>query len=74
MPGVLHRARNTFRVRHHTKYIPALIAYTGYIAGSAVRVCADMYFALLIASLPFTVVEAAFRAGSTIMLEARVRP
>jgi SAM-dependent methyltransferase len=32
-----------------------------------------LYFALLSASLPFTLVEAAFRAGSTIMLEARVR-
>jgi SAM-dependent methyltransferase len=31
------------------------------------------YFALLLASLPFTVVEATCRAGSTIMVEARKR-
>jgi SAM-dependent methyltransferase len=33
-----------------------------------------LYFALLAAALPFTLVEAACSAGSTIMLEARVRP
>jgi hypothetical protein len=31
------------------------------------------YFALVVASLPFTVLEAAFRAGSTVMIEARRR-
>jgi SAM-dependent methyltransferase len=30
-----------------------------------------LYFALVVAALPFTVVEAACRAGSTVMLEAR---
>ena len=30
--------------------------------------------ALLTAALPFTILEAAFRAGSTIMIEARIRP
>lgn len=32
------------------------------------------YFALLAAALPFTLTEAAFHAGSTIMIEARPRP
>ncbi len=32
------------------------------------------YFALLAAGLPFTLLEAACRAGSTIMIEARLRP
>jgi hypothetical protein len=30
-----------------------------------------LYLALVVAALPFTVVEAACRAGSTVMLEAR---
>lgn len=33
-----------------------------------------LYFALLTAALPFTLLEAAFGAGSTIMLEARLHP
>ena len=33
-----------------------------------------LYFALLTASLPFTLLEAACGTGSTIMIEARVRP
>jgi SAM-dependent methyltransferase len=33
-----------------------------------------VYFKLLAASVPFTLLEAACRAGSTIMLEARLRP
>ena len=42
--------------------------------GAAGKLVKDLlYFALLSASLPFTLAEAAFRAGSTIMLEARVR-
>jgi hypothetical protein len=32
-----------------------------------------LYFALVVAALPFTVVEAACQAGSTIMVEARKR-
>jgi len=32
-----------------------------------------LYLGLLTASVPFTIAEAAFRAGSTIMIEARVR-
>jgi SAM-dependent methyltransferase len=36
------------------------------------RLAKDLaYFALVVASLPFTAVEAAFRAGSTVMIEAR---
>jgi SAM-dependent methyltransferase len=36
------------------------------------KLCKDLaYFALLAAALPFTLLEAAFRAGSTIMIEAR---
>jgi hypothetical protein len=31
------------------------------------------YFALVMASLPFTVIEAAFGAGSTVMIEARAK-
>jgi SAM-dependent methyltransferase len=39
-----------------------------------VRVARDfLYFALLCAALPFTMVEAACRAGSTLMVEARIR-
>jgi SAM-dependent methyltransferase len=33
-----------------------------------------VYFALVIASLPFTALEAACRAGATVMVEARKRP
>jgi SAM-dependent methyltransferase len=32
------------------------------------------YFTLLAAGLPFTMLEAAFQAGSTVMIEARIRP
>jgi SAM-dependent methyltransferase len=40
--------------------------------GSAARLCYDLaYFALVAAALPFTLAEAACRAGSTIMIEAR---
>ena len=31
------------------------------------------YFAIVAAALPFTLLEAAFRAGSTVMIEARPR-
>jgi SAM-dependent methyltransferase len=42
--------------------------------GPAAKLAKDLlHFALFGASLPFTLAEAAFRAGSTIMLEARVR-
>ena len=42
--------------------------------GSAVRLAKDLaYFALVVASIPFTLVEAACHAGSTIMIEARKR-
>ena len=41
---------------------------------SGVRLAKDLaYLALVIAALPFTIVEAAFRAGSTVMIEARRR-
>jgi SAM-dependent methyltransferase len=44
------------------------------VEGPAARVAKDLlYFALLCASLPFTMLEAACGAGSTIMLEARPR-
>jgi hypothetical protein len=33
-----------------------------------------VYFALLIVAVPFTLLEAACHAGSTIMLEARRKP
>jgi SAM-dependent methyltransferase len=40
--------------------------------GPAARLCYDLaYLALVAAALPFTVAEAACRAGSTIMIEAR---
>jgi hypothetical protein len=40
-----------------------------------VKLAKDLaYFALVAASLPFTLLEAACRAGSTIMIEARIRP
>jgi SAM-dependent methyltransferase len=46
----------------------------GVAEGPAAKLGKDLlYFALLTASLPFTLAEAAFRAGSTIMIEARVR-
>jgi 2-polyprenyl-3-methyl-5-hydroxy-6-metoxy-1,4-benzoquinol methylase len=32
------------------------------------------YFALVVAAIPFTLLESAFRAGSTVMIEARKRP
>jgi SAM-dependent methyltransferase len=39
---------------------------------SRLRLAKDLaYFALVLAALPFTVIEAACRAGSTVMLEAR---
>ena len=42
--------------------------------GGAVWLAKDLaYFALVVASLPFTVAEAAFQAGSTVMIEARRR-
>jgi hypothetical protein len=38
------------------------------------RLAKDLaYFSLVVAALPFTVAEAAFRAGSTVMIEARRR-
>jgi SAM-dependent methyltransferase len=41
----------------------------------AVRLASDLgYFALVLAALPFTLLEAACRAGSTVMVEARKRP
>jgi len=41
----------------------------------AARLAKDLaYLALVVAALPFTVLEAAFRAGSTVMIEARPRP
>jgi SAM-dependent methyltransferase len=41
---------------------------------ASVRLALDLtYFALVLASLPFTLAEAACRAGSTIMIEARKR-
>jgi SAM-dependent methyltransferase len=41
----------------------------------AARLAKDLaYLALALASLPFTALEAAFRAGSTVMIEARPRP
>jgi SAM-dependent methyltransferase len=40
-----------------------------------VKLAKDLaYFTLLAAGLPFTLLEAACRAGSTIMIEARIRP
>lgn len=42
------------------------------MAGRLVR---DLvYFALVVAAVPFTILEAACRAGSTVMIEARKRP
>jgi SAM-dependent methyltransferase len=46
----------------------------GIVESSAARLAKDLaYLALVIAALPFTVLEAAFRAGSTVMIEARRR-
>jgi hypothetical protein len=40
--------------------------------GPATRLCFDLaYLALVAAALPFTLAEAAFDAGSTIMIEAK---
>jgi SAM-dependent methyltransferase len=40
--------------------------------GNAARLAKDLlYMGLVMAALPFTVLEAAFRAGSTVMIEAR---
>lgn len=42
--------------------------------GGGTRITRDLlYFALVVASLPFTALEAAFHAGSTVMIEARRR-
>jgi hypothetical protein len=42
--------------------------------GPRTRLVKDLaYFTLVVASLPFTVAEAAFRAGSTVMIEGRRR-
>src|SRR5713226_7081695 len=42
--------------------------------GSAERLLKDaLYFSMVFASLPFTLSEAAFRAGSTVMIEAQQR-
>jgi hypothetical protein len=39
---------------------------------AGIRLIKDMaHFSLIAAAVPFTLLEAAFRAGSTIMLEAR---
>ena len=44
----------------------------GVNESSAARLCYDLaYLALVVAALPFTLAEAACRAGSTIMIEAR---
>jgi hypothetical protein len=32
------------------------------------------YFAIMAAAVPFTLLEAAFHAGSTVMIEARIKP
>ena len=42
-------------------------------SGGARLVKDSAYFALVVASVPFTLLEAAFRAGSTVMIEARRR-
>ena len=40
--------------------------------GAASRLSKDLlYLALVVAALPFTILEAAFGAGSTVMIEAR---
>jgi len=46
----------------------------GVSEGSITRLVTDLvYFALVLSAVPLTLAEAAFRAGSTIMLEARKR-
>lgn len=46
----------------------------GIVESGGTRLAKDLlYFALMAASLPFTVAEAAFGAGSTVMIEARKR-
>ena len=46
----------------------------GLREGPGMRLARDLaYLGLVLASLPFTAVEAAFRAGSTVMIEARPR-
>ena len=46
----------------------------GVAEASGARLAKDLaYFALVVASLPFAAAEAAFRAGSTVMMEARPR-
>ena len=46
----------------------------GTAEGSGTRLVKDLaYLGLVVASLPFTILEAAFRAGSTVMIEARRR-
>lgn len=46
----------------------------GVTEGPAARLAKDLaYFAMVAAALPFTVLEAACRAGSTVMIEARKR-
>lgn len=46
----------------------------GVREGGARRLIKDLaYFALVVAALPFTALEAACRAGSTVMIEARRR-
>ena len=45
-----------------------------HAASRRARLVKDLtYFALVVASLPFAVVEAACGAGSTVMIEARKR-
>ena len=44
----------------------------GVVESSAEHLLKDLvYFGLVVASLPFTLLEAACRAGSTVMMEAR---
>ena len=44
----------------------------GVPEGPKLRLCRDLvYFAMVLASIPFTLLEAACRAGSTVMVEAR---
>jgi SAM-dependent methyltransferase len=46
----------------------------GLREGPGVRLCKDLaYLALVVGALPFTIAEAVFHAGSTVMLEARPR-
>ncbi|MGA2134208.1 MAG: class I SAM-dependent methyltransferase [Bryobacteraceae bacterium] len=62
-----------------TSLAPALDPMARRVRGiretAHVKLAKDLaYFALVAASLPFTLLEAACRAGSTIMIEARIRP